>query len=104
MSVLLHNHDQLLRVGLCLIAALAVALVVACGSDPAPEPAPVPPATSVALVAPTATPAAPSAGGATDRTMAPNFSLPSAGGNDVSLSSLIDDHKAVVLVFYRGYF
>ena len=36
--------------------------------------------------------------------MAPNFSLPSAGGNDVSLSGLLEDHKAVVLVFYRGYF
>ena len=51
MSVLLHNHDLLLRVGLCLIVALAVALVVSCSSEPAPEPAPVPTATSVALVA-----------------------------------------------------
>ena len=104
MSVLLHNHDLLLRVGFCLIVALAVALVVSCSPEPAPEPAPVPTATSVALVAPTATPVAPSAGRSSERSMAPNFSLPSAGGNDVSLSSLLDDHKAVVLVFYRGYF
>ena len=92
------------RVGLWLLAFLAVALVVGCSSELAPEPAPIPTSTSVPTVAPAATPTAPSAGRSSERSMAPNFSLPSAGGNDVSLSGLLDDHKAVVLVFYRGYF
>ena len=105
-SILSHQGRGGIKshVGLWLFAFLSVALVVSCSSEPAPEPAPVPTATSVALVAPTATPVAPSAGRSSERSMAPNFSLPSAGGNDVSLSSLLDDHKAVVLVFYRGYF
>ena len=93
-----------LRVGLCLIAALAVAVAMGCNSEPAPESAPLPTPTTVALVAPTTTPTAPSAAGTSERTMAPNFSLPSAGGNDVSLAGLLEDHSAVVLVFYRGYF
>ena len=93
-----------LRLGMYLIAVLAVVMAVGCSSEPAPEPAPLPTPTTVALVAPTATPTAPSAAGASERTMAPNFSLPSAGGNDVSLAGLLEDHRAVVLVFYRGYF
>ena len=89
-----------LSLGLYLIAVLAVVMAVGCSSEPAPAPAPAPTATTVALVAPTATPSAASA----ERSMAPNFSLPSAGGNDVSLSGLLEDHRAVVMVFYRGYF
>ena len=105
-SILSHQGRGGIKshVGLCLIAVLAVALAVACGSEPAPEPAPAPTATAIALVAPTATPAAPSAESSPERSMAPNFSLPSAGGNDVSLSGLLEDHRSVVLVFYRGYF
>ena len=101
------SHSSLLFTlsssALYFVAALTVVLIVGCGSEVAPEPA-VPTATSVALVAPTATPVAPSAGRSADRAMAPNFSLPSAGGSQVSLSGLLDDHRAVVLVFYRGYF
>lgn len=89
---------------LYLVAALMAALAVACGSEPAPEPAPLQTPTAAPLVAPTATPVAPSAESSRERSMAPNFSLPSAGGNDVSLSGLLEDHRAVVLVFYRGYF
>ena len=99
-----HPVRHTLRVGLFLMAALAVALTVGCGSESVPEPAPVPTPTAIPLAAPTATPSAPSADRSPERTMAPNFSLPSAGGNDVSLSGLLEDHKAVVLVFYRGYF
>ena len=89
---------------LYLVATLTIVLAVACGSESASEPAPAPTATAIALVAPTATPAAPSAESSPERSMAPNFSLPSAGGNDVSLSGLLEDHRSVVLVFYRGYF
>ena len=97
MSAPLQNHNPILRVGLFFAAALAVVLIVGCGSEPAPAPTP----TAVPMVAPTATP---SAGRSSERAMAPNFSLPSAGGSEVSLSGLLEDHKAVVLVFYRGYF
>ena len=90
-----------LSLGLYFIAALAVAVAVACGSEPAPPP---PTPTAVSIAAPTATPPATSVEQSTDRGMAPNFSLPSAGGNEVALSGLLEDHKAVVLVFYRGYF
>ena len=104
------SHSSLLFTlsssALYLVATLTIVLAVACGSEPAPEPAPAPAstATAIALVAPTATPAAPSAESSPERSMAPNFSLPSAGGNDVSLSGLLEDHRSVVLVFYRGYF
>ena len=96
MSASLQNQRSPLQVGLYLAAALAVVLVVGCGSEPAPVPTP----TAISVAAPTATPSAPSA----ERAMAPNFSLSSAGGNKVSLSGLLEDHKAVILVFYRGYF
>ena len=94
---LLFNRSSL---ALCLIAALAVVLIVACGSEPAPPPTP----TAVPTVAPAAIPQGTPVEQSTDRGMAPNFSLPSAGGNDVALSNLLEDHKAVVMVFYRGYF
>ena len=35
---------------------------------------------------------------------APPFALPSADGRQVSLASLLAEHDAVVLVFYRGFF
>ena len=100
-SSLLFTHSS---PALYLVAALVVILGVACSSEPAPEPTPVPTATTVALVAPTAVPAAPSTEQPPDRSMSLNFSLPSAGGNDISLSGLLEDHRAVVMVFYRGYF
>ena len=124
MSAPLQNHNPYMRVGLYLLAALAVALVVGCGSEPAPapQPAPTPTAgrdaviraienvlspTAVSAAAPTATPsipAPPSGAGPSARSMAPNFSLASADGDQVALSGLLEDHEAVVLVFYRGYF
>ena len=100
MSASLQNQRSPLQVGLYLAAALAVVLVVGCGSEPAPVPTP----TAISVAAPTATPSAPSADRSAERAMAPNFSLSSAGGNKVSLSGLLEDHKAVILVFYRGYF
>ena len=124
MSAPLQNHNPYMRVGLYLLAALAVALVAGCGSEPAPapQPAPTPTAgrdaviraiedvlspTAVSAAAPTATPsipAPPSGAGPSARSMAPNFSLASADGDQVALSGLLEDHEAVVLVFYRGYF
>ena len=35
---------------------------------------------------------------------APAFTLPAADGEDVSLSDLLEDRAAAVLVFYRGFF
>ena len=35
---------------------------------------------------------------------APAFSLPAADGETVSLSDLLEDRAAAVLVFYRGFF
>ena len=34
---------------------------------------------------------------------APDFTLASAGGQPVTLSKLLNDHRGAVLVFYRGY-
>ena len=34
---------------------------------------------------------------------APDFTLASAGGQPVTLSKLLNDHRGVVLIFYRGY-
>ena len=117
-----HLVRHPLRVGLCLVAALAAALVLGCGSESAPQPAPTPTAgrdavikaiedvlspTAVSVAAPTATasvPAPPSGAGPSARSMAPNFSLSSAGGDEVSLAGLLEDHQAVVIVFYRGFF
>ncbi len=101
-SSLLFTRSSL---ALYLMAALAAVLMVACSSEPAPLP---PTPTAVPTVAPTAAPAvtppATPITQSTDRGMAPNFSLPSAGGNEVALSGLLEEHEAVVLVFYRGYF
>ncbi len=35
---------------------------------------------------------------------APGFSLTSSQGQEVSLDNLLEEHDAVVMVFYRGYF
>ena len=35
---------------------------------------------------------------------APGFSLPAANGREVALTQLLQEHEAVVLVFYRGFF
>lgn len=35
---------------------------------------------------------------------APAFTLPAADGEPVSLSDLLEDRSAAVLVFYRGFF
>ena len=123
-----HSSLATLRVALCLVArsaralsivALAAVLVVGCGSEVAPELTPVPTRDVVIkpiedVLSPTPAPAGASTGSGTpapsradsaaSSSMAPNFSLASAGGNEVSLSGLLEDHRAVVLVFYRGYF
>ena len=107
MSAPLQNHNPILRVGLYLVAALAIALVVGCGSQSAPAPDPTVAPTLIPFAIPTATAVIPTpapGGGDPARAMAPNFSLPSADGAEVALSGLLDDHKAVVIVFYRGFF
>lgn len=71
------------------------------GETPVP-PTPVPSPTP-ASVAPTASPSGkpvPS----DDAPKAPGFSLLSGLGNRVTLDDLLDDHEAVVVVFYRGFF
>lgn len=35
---------------------------------------------------------------------APDFTLPDVDGNNITLSQLLQQHDAVVLVFYRGFF
>ena len=35
---------------------------------------------------------------------APDFTLPAADGREVTLTQLLQEHEAVVLVFYRGFF
>ena len=104
MSASLQNSSLLLRVGLYFMAALAVALVAGCGSQAAPKPTPTVAPTSTPVVIPTVPPAPASGNGTESRAMAPNFSLSSAGGSQVSLSGLLEDHRAVVIVFYRGFF
>ena len=133
-----HSTLSTLRAGICLITALAAALVVGCGSacglaaeapsppetNAAPELTPVPTRDVVIkpiedVLSPTPAPAGASTGftaaaqppptpsradSAASGSAAPDFSLASAGGNEVSLSGLLEDHRAVVLVFYRGYF
>ena len=109
MSALLCKRNALLRAGLSLVAAMAIAVLPACGPEPAREPTPVPTvAPTVAPPVPTPRPPetptpVPSPEGP-DRPAAPNFSLPAAAGGEVALAGLLEEHKAVVLVFYRGYF
>ena len=95
---------------LLLLAGLACVLFLACGGEPQPDatsPAAATPArpqesapTSTPL-SPTSTPA-PTATAAAPR--APGFSLVSGVGNRVTLDNLLNEHDAVVLVFYRGFF
>ena len=39
-----------------------------------------------------------------DSGLVPDFTLTSAAGEEVHLYSLLEEHDAVVLVFYRGFF
>ena len=61
-----------------LLAAAALAVLAGCGSD--------------------------SDKGVTVDERAPAFTLPAADGTSVSLSDLLEDRSAAVLVFYRGFF
>ena len=61
-----------------LLAAAAMAVLAGCGSD--------------------------SGKGVTVDERAPAFTLPAADGEPVSLSDLLEDRSAAVLVFYRGFF
>ena len=61
-----------------LLAAAALAVLAGCGSD--------------------------SGKGVTVDERAPAFTLPAADGEPVSLSDLLEDRSAAVLVFYRGFF
>ena len=92
---------------LLLLAGLACALFLACGGEPAPRTQPE--ATSPAAAtparpqesAPTSTPLPPTS---TPAPRAPGFSLVSGVGDRVTLDNLLNEHDAVVLVFYRGFF
>lgn len=35
---------------------------------------------------------------------APDFSLQDSGGHEVVLAELLEEHEAVVIIFYRGFF
>ncbi|HAA95893.1 MAG: redoxin domain-containing protein [SAR202 cluster bacterium] len=35
---------------------------------------------------------------------APDFSLPDSQGGEVVLAQLVQEHRSVVIVFYRGFF
>ena len=96
------NRNLILRVGLLFVAALSLSLIVACSSQPEPVPTrvPAPTPTATAVIPASATPE----GDTPTRSMAPNFSAPSASGEQVSLSSLLEEYRTVVLVFYRGFF
>ena len=61
-----------------LLAAAAMAVLAGCGSD--------------------------SDNGVSVDERAPAFTLPAADGEPVSLSDLLEDRVAAVLVFYRGFF
>ena len=99
---------------LLLLAGLACALFLACGGEPAPRTQP--DATSPAAAtparpqesAPTSTPLPPTSTPAPTATAAapraPGFSLVSGEGSRVTLDNLLNEHDAVVLVFYRGFF
>lgn len=103
---------------LLLLAGLACALFLACGGESAPQTeAPSPTATSPARPqesSPTSTPLPPTSAPAPTPTSdptaadpaprAPGFSLVSGVGNRVTLDQLLNEHDAVVLVFYRGFF
>ena len=62
-----------------LLAAAALAVLAGCGSDS-------------------------DKGVSVDDERAPAFTLPAADGEPVSLSDLLEDRAAAVLVFYRGFF
>ena len=116
------------RAGLTLLglAALLIALS-ACGGGARPEDVPQEPSpaerspggaqdstptpasdTPVSLPTPTAVAPVPSPSGtsasAEDGPKAPGFSLMSGLGNRVTLDELLEDHEAMVVVFYRGFF
>ena len=107
--------------------AVLLAALSACGQDADPQPPPAdPPAaarTQAAWQASTPTPAPPTAapspslsplpaafspGDRSDGSQgpyeAPAFSLATGFGPRVTLGELLEDHDAVVLVFYRGFF
>lgn len=75
------------------VVAFALAIsAAACGSDaPAAD-------TTTQAASPERSASTPT------RPMAPDFSLPSAFGNTVTLDDLLEGSNAAVLVFYRGFF
>ncbi len=106
-SAPLQNQNSLLRVGVYFVAALTVFVVMACGSESVTPPTPTAAPASTSAPASTATPsipAPPPGDSPAARAIAPDFSLSSARGDQVSLSGLIEEHQAVALVFYRGFF
>ena len=105
MSAPLQNQNPLRKAGLYLTAALILVMATGCGSESASVPTVEP--TRISAPIPTATAAVPTSSSGdrpAERAKAPNFSLPSAGGNQVALPGLLKDHQAVVLIFYRGFF
>ena len=92
---------------LSLVLALVTLLTAACAqtdSTPAPLPTVAPaPTIAPAPAAQPTTAVAPAVAAIAAQT-APPFSLESADGRQVALSGLLEQHEAVVLVFYRGFF
>ncbi len=46
----------------------------------------------------------PAAADSREAEIAPDFTLAAADGREVALTQLLQEHEAVVLVFYRGFF
>lgn len=95
-ALLFRNYRPLLLVAAIFLLA---SIALACGSaaEPTPEDSQSHPAAGVSDREGTA-----ASGSATAASAAPQFTLPSAGGDTFALASFAGD-KNVVLVFYRGF-
>ena len=110
------NVTLMLRAGLLGSMLVLAAAVLGCGSEPAVRqpnfvsppavvnsPAPIPTSHAAAVsTAPSAT--AQASNEEPQRSPAPMFELPSTQGGALSLTDLLEERDAAVLVFYRGFF
>ncbi len=103
-------HPVSLTKGLLLATTLLALGLAACAEEttptaPAAQPSPTPTVTLTPLPStPTVIPTDTAMPQQAEEALAPSFSLPAADGRQVTLAELLQDHSAVVLVFYRGFF